>query len=328
LIAYQNGFKFVTKNQKSLTIFNSNIRHAIFQPCEDNMIVLIHFLLKKPIVIQKQLTEHIQIYTEIGTSNQDLVDPRNKGRHFEDEFEEEEREEEQRKSLNQAYLKFVKEVEQRWSLSIKFDVPFQDKGFFGSPNSNNVFISPSPYCFSSLVERPFFVCMIEDIELVSIERVDSQIKNFDMIIIFKNYTKQVKHIDNIPKVNLQQIKTWLNSESILFIEGGSINIKWDKYLKTIVDDPEAFVQEGGWQGFQESDSSEGEEEELSKEGDSEFDEDEEEEDEDYSSEGSDSELVDEDEEEFDGESEEAEEFENDEYDEEEEERPKKNQKKK
>lgn len=102
----------MTKNQKYLTIFNSNIRHAIFQPCEDNMIVLIHFLLKKPIVIQKQLTEHIQIYTEIGTSNQDLVDPRNKGRHFEDEFEEEEREEEQRKSLNQAYLKFVKEVEQ------------------------------------------------------------------------------------------------------------------------------------------------------------------------------------------------------------------------
>lgn len=59
LIAYQNGFKFVTKNQTSLTIFNSNIKHAIFQPCEDNMIVLIHFLLKKPIVIQKQLTEHI-----------------------------------------------------------------------------------------------------------------------------------------------------------------------------------------------------------------------------------------------------------------------------
>lgn len=83
--------------------------------------------------------------------------------------------------------------------------------------------------------------MLEDIELVSIERVDSQIKNFDMILIFKNYTKPVKHIDNIPKVNLQQIKEWLNSENILFIEGGSINIKWDKYLKTIVDDPEAFI---------------------------------------------------------------------------------------
>lgn len=30
LTAYQNGFRFVTKSQKSLQIFNSNIRHAIF----------------------------------------------------------------------------------------------------------------------------------------------------------------------------------------------------------------------------------------------------------------------------------------------------------
>lgn len=30
LIAYYNGFKFVTKNQKSLTIFNSNLKHVIF----------------------------------------------------------------------------------------------------------------------------------------------------------------------------------------------------------------------------------------------------------------------------------------------------------
>lgn len=100
LTAYQNGFRFVTKSQKSLQIFNSNIRHAIFQPCEDNMIVLIHFLLRKPIVIQKQLTDHIQIYTEIGSSNQDLIDPRNKGKNFVDEYEEEEREEEQRNILN------------------------------------------------------------------------------------------------------------------------------------------------------------------------------------------------------------------------------------
>lgn len=76
-----------------------------------------------------------------------------------------------------------------------------------------------------------------------------------MILIFKNYTKPVKHIDNIPKVNLQQIKDWLNSENILFIEGGNINIKWDKYLKTVIEDPESFIQNGGWSGFMDSDSS-------------------------------------------------------------------------
>lgn len=124
LIAYHNGFKFVTKNQKSLTIFNSNIRHVIYQPCEENMFVLVHFLLKKPIVIQKQLTEHVQVFTEIGSSNQDLVDPRQRNRQAMDEYEEEEREEEQRLALNQAYFKFVKEVESKWNLPLKFDVPF------------------------------------------------------------------------------------------------------------------------------------------------------------------------------------------------------------
>lgn len=122
-----------------------------------------------------------------------------------------------------------------------------------------------------------------------------------MIIIFKNYNKSVKHIDNIPKTSLPQIKEWLNSENILFIEGGNINIKWDKYLKTIVDDPETFIKEGGWAGFMESDDSEENEKSNDNDsGDSAFEEKSEEsdeDDEDFSS----SELVDE-EEDFDEES--------------------------
>lgn len=160
--------------------------------------------------------------------------------------------------------------------------------------------------------------MLEEIELVSIERVDSHIKNFDLIIIFRNYTRPVKHIDNIPKASLGMIKEWLNSENILFIEGGSINIKWDKYLKTVVDDPEAFIKDGGWKGFQDEES---DEESLSEQEDSEFEEESESSEESYSE----SDLVDEDDEEG---SEEEEEFEGDEYSEEEEEKPKKGGRKK
>lgn len=83
--------------------------------------------------------------------------------------------------------------------------------------------------------------MLEEIELVSIERVDNKIKNFDMILIFRDYTRPVKSIDNIPKENLDTIKEWLNQNDILFIEGGTINIKWDKFLKNILEDPEDFI---------------------------------------------------------------------------------------
>lgn len=180
-----------------------------------------------------------------------------------------------------------------------------------------------------MVERPFFLIMLDEIELVSIERVDNQIKNFDLIIIFKNYTKPVKHIDNIPKTSLSQIKEWLNSENILFIEGGNINIKWDKYLKTIVEDPEIFIKDGGWAGFMESDDSDSNEDsENAESGDSEFNEKSEEDDEEDDSFSS-SELVDEDED-FDEESEpeDEEEFENDDFSDEDEKPQKKSNKKK
>lgn len=96
---------------------------------------------------------------------------------------------------------------------------------------------PTTFCLASLIEKPFFVVMLNEIELVSIERIDNKIKSFDLIIIFKDYSRQVKHIDNIPKENLEMIKDWLNSQDILFIEGGTINIKWDKFLKDVVEDP-------------------------------------------------------------------------------------------
>lgn len=117
---------------------------------------------------------------------------------------------------------------------------------------------PTTYSLISIIEKPFFVVILDDIELVSIERIDNKIKNFDMIIIFKDYTRPVKTIDNIPKENLEAIKEWLNSQDLLFIEGGTINIKWDKYLKSVLSDPQKFLNEGGWAGFQ--DDSESEEE--------------------------------------------------------------------
>lgn len=89
----------------------------------------------------------------------------------------------------------------------------------------------------SISERPFFVVMLDEIEIASIERIDNKIKNFDLVIIFKDYRKPVVNIDNIPKTDLEKIKTWLNDSDIIFIEGGAINIKWDKYLKNVLDDP-------------------------------------------------------------------------------------------
>ena len=147
-------------------------------------------------------------------------------------------EEEQRRHYNNLFIKFVKNVQNNWSLKGReVDSPHSELGFYGSPNQNNVFIMPSRYTLMSISERPFFVVMLEDIEVVSIERIDNKIKNFDMIVIFKDYRKPVVNIDNIPKNDLDKIKTWLNESNIIFFEGGAINIKWDKYLKSVLENP-------------------------------------------------------------------------------------------
>ncbi len=53
-------------------------------------------------------------------------------------------------------------------------------GFYGSHFQNNALILPSKNCIVSLVETPFLVITLSEIEIVSFERVDNKIKNFDM----------------------------------------------------------------------------------------------------------------------------------------------------
>lgn len=50
---------------------------------------------------------------------------------------------------------------------------------------------PTANCLVSLLETPFFLISLNEIELVSFERIDNKLKNFDIIIVFKDYTKPV-----------------------------------------------------------------------------------------------------------------------------------------
>ena len=252
LTSYKNGFKFISKRNKTFILLLTNIKRAIFQPCDDNMIVIIHFLLKRPMIINKKITNHIQFFAEVGYTSEDLNDPRKKNRLQKTDEEENEEilERNAKDHYNVLFLKFVKKVEENWDSDLTFDLPYKEFKFLGSPFYNNVYIMPSAHCLVSLIELPFLVIELSDIELVSIERVDSKIKTFDIVVIFKDYSKQVQSINNIPKSNLGNIKEWLNNEDILFIEVGSVNLKWDKFLKKIREDPEKFVfEENGWFAF-------------------------------------------------------------------------------
>ena len=93
--------------------------------------------------------------------------------------------------------------------------------------------------------QPPFVVSLEELELIHFERVQFQLKNFDMGFIFKNYTKKVILVGSIPMNTLDHVKDWLNSVDIKYTEGVQ-SLNWTKIMKTILDDPEAFFEDGGW----------------------------------------------------------------------------------
>lgn len=185
----------------------------------------------------------IQFYTEVGEVITDLG-KHNKGGDRDDLIAEQ-AEREMRKKLNLAFKSFIEKVEGLTNSQVSFEKPFRDLGFNGTPNRSMVLLQPTSSCLINVTEQPPFILTLDQIELVHFERVSFHLKNFDMVFIFKDYTKKVVMITSIPMNQLDQIKEWLNSCDIKYTEGLQ-SFNWPKIMKTITDDPEGFFDQGGW----------------------------------------------------------------------------------
>jgi len=304
LEAHVNGFRYQvarTMDQR-LDIPYRNIKHAFFQPADnakDQCVTLIHFHFHDAVMIGKKKTKDVQLFVTVIDAVESL-DQNRRSMYDPDEIEEEQRERERRKKINLEFQTFVKRVQELWErdfrdLELEFDIPFRELGFMGVPFKSQAFLMPTVNCLVELIEWPFFVVSLNDIEIVNLERVGFGIKNFDMAVVFKDFTKQVHRIEVIPIGSLDKIKEWLNSVNIKYYEN-KMNLNWGPVLKTILDDPQKFHDDGGWEflNMEKSDSEEEEEEEEDAyEPDAEEDGDEEEDEESDSDDeaGSDSESV-------------------------------------
>ena len=175
-----------------------------------------------------------------------------------DELEQEERERQQRIKLNNRFANFVKLIEQqserqtqRGAQSIEFDIPIEDLDFYGCPHKSVVKVRPTKYCLISISEFPFFVIDIDDIEVVCFERVQFGIKNFDMAIIFKDFTT-MKRINSIPIEHIENVKEYLNDIGIIYAES-VVNMNWTNVLQTVREDFEDFLENGCWKFLVEED---------------------------------------------------------------------------
>lgn len=250
LEAHANGFRYKTPRGEELDVMYRNIKHAFFQPAENDMITLIHFRLINPIMIGKKKTLDVQFFSQVMDTIQTL-DAGRRSMYDPDEIEEEQRERERRNQVNRDFSQFIKKVQQDiWErdfgdLNLEFEIPFRELGFFGVPSRSTSFVMPTVNCLVELTEMPFTVIPLSEVNLVNLERVGFNLRNFDMIFIWKDINKEVARIDTVPSQSLETIKDWLTSIEMKYYES-KVNLNWKNILKSIKEDPEGFVESGGW----------------------------------------------------------------------------------
>ncbi|XP_022872909.1 LOW QUALITY PROTEIN: FACT complex subunit SPT16-like [Olea europaea var. sylvestris] len=252
LEAHVNGFRYSTSRpDERVDIMYGNIKHAFFQPADKEMITLLHFHLHNHIMIGNKKVKDAQFYVEvmeavqtIGGGKRSAYDP--------DEIEEEQRERDRKNKINVDFQNFVNRVNDLWGqaqfkgLDLEFDQPLRELGFHGVPYKASAFIVPTSSCLVELIETPFLVITLSEIEIVNLERVGLGQKNFDMAIVFKDFKRDVMRIDSIPSSSLDGIKEWLDTTDIKYYES-RLNLNWRPILKTITDDPQKFLEDGGWE---------------------------------------------------------------------------------
>lgn len=233
-------FSTVTKSEK-VDIMFCNIKHAFFQPAERDMITLIHFHLYNEIMVGNKKTRDVQLYIEVMDAV-DLIGLKRRSAWDPDEIEEEQCERARKNEINREFELFVKRVDSIWSqprfaqLGLQFESPLQNLGFNGVHGRTTCFIVPTPSCLVQLIESPFLVTSVREVDIVCLERVALGQKSFDMVFIFQDLKQDVIRLEVIPMTSLDKIKDWLNDSNLKYYET-KLNLNWRKVLKAIMDDP-------------------------------------------------------------------------------------------
>lgn len=194
-------------------------------------------------MIGKKPVKDVQFYTEVMEASTSLGQKANRWGDAE-EIEEEQRERELRNRLNKDFQAFVQKVE-KLIPNFEFDIPYKELGFWGVPFRNNVYLTPTVNCLINIIEFPFFVMSLEDVQIAFFERVQFNLKHFDLVFVKNDWKEKEVHITSIPVSNLETIKEWLDSCNIKFYVG-TANVAWRMLLDKIAVNPKKFWDRGGW----------------------------------------------------------------------------------
>lgn len=248
---HQNGLRYQSpmRSDHRVDILFSNVKHLFFQPCANELIVLIHVHLKDPIMVGKKKSKDVQFYREATDIQFDETGNRKRKYKYgdEEEFEAEQEERRRRAVLDKEFKAFAEKIAEaaRKETGIGVDIPFRELGFNGVPFRASVLCCPTTDALVQLTDPPFLVITVDEIEIAHLERVQFGLKNFDLVFVYKDFTRPVTHVNTIPMESLDGVKEWLDSSNIPFSEG-PLNLNWPTIMKTVTGDPHEFFAGGGW----------------------------------------------------------------------------------
>ncbi|KAJ8699613.1 FACT complex subunit spt16 [Pleurotus ostreatus] len=248
---HSNGIRYHSPLGQKIDVLFTNIKHLFFQPCDKELIVVVHMHLKSPIIIGKKKSFDVQFIREASDVQFDETGNRKRKVRYgdEDEIEMEQQELRRRHVLNKEFKSFAEKISEAASAStgdpLEVDIPFRELSFEGVPFRSSVRLQPTTECLVHLTDPPFLVMTLSEIEVASLERVQYGLKQFDLVLIFKDFTKPPLHINSIQSSQLDDVKNWLDSVDIAMGEG-PVNLNWGPIMKTINESPHDFFVQGGW----------------------------------------------------------------------------------
>lgn len=100
------------------------MKHLLFQPCDSELIVVLHIHLKNPILIGKKKAKDIQFFREASDASFDETGnkKRRKNYHDEDELQSEQEERKRRADLNKYFKAFSDKIAEAVSFTSFFHV--------------------------------------------------------------------------------------------------------------------------------------------------------------------------------------------------------------
>lgn len=252
---YSNRIRFITTYQPcAIEIYFENIRHAFFQTTKTGIITVIHLNLCKGIIVCKMTSKNLQFYTDVGVAHQ-ITNIQDGNHTLYDEAIEEKLDRNKRRRTNEIFRKFIQQSQKLcWdnkntSRLIKnpliWEGTIHELAFDGITKKTVCTMFPTKHYLVELTEIPPTIIPLADLEVISLERAVLHLKNFDMVLINKDFSKDIVHIDAIPITKLETIKEWLTSVAVKFIESMA-NLNWKQVLRIVTNDRIQFQKNGGW----------------------------------------------------------------------------------